>query len=145
MPLVLDGLAGEPTGAGRIFLACVLAYHLILVPGHRKGWGTVQCLVESAALALAALPLIEVVRWMTGAGGDQLLLVGGLLFVAHATGRMAGAVGNRYPGFIWFGYWPAAIGILFALPLLLYAFGEFFGVGEGTPASPVLRLLDGGP
>jgi len=145
LPLVLDGLAGEPTGAGRIFLACLLGYHLILVPGFRKGWSTVQGIVESAALALAALPLIGVVRWMTGAAWEQLCLACGMLLVAHASGRVAGAVGNRFPGFLRFGYWPVAIGILYASPLLMYASAEFFGAEEGALVCPVLSILDGGP
>jgi hypothetical protein len=149
LPVVLDGVVGDFSAAGRLFLGSLLAFHLILVPG-RAGASRIRGIPREAALfAVLALPPAAVVRGITGADWDRLPLVAGMLVLAHGIGAGVGRIGSRYPGFLRLAYWPLVLAAAAGLPLIVYAAQEFLALGpvpmDGAPFAPLVRLLDGGP
>lgn len=147
LALLLDAWTGAFPAAGRLFLASLLIYHLLIVPGRSDDRRFQVRLLEALVLSVLAIPLAEVVRGMTGAGRRALLEVALLLAAAHVVGVTAGRLGRLHPAWLRFGYWPALVFLGAGLPLVIYAVREFFGASsigghDGALFRPMITLLD---
>ncbi len=140
VPVALDAYTDAPGVGGRIFVAGMLVFHVLVVSSAPRA-GVRRIVVEAIGFAIAAVPAIEVVRGMVGAEPSRLAVVAGLLAGAHVVGRAIGAVPRR--GRL---ASQALVAAVVAWPLVGYVGREAFQSDWGRgPILPLLATFESDP
>lgn len=137
VPVTLDAYTDTPAIGGRIFVATMLVFHVLVVSAAPRV-GAMRVAFEAVGFAVAALPAIEVVRGMVGADPARLAIVAATVAGAHVVGRAIGAAP------------PAArralhvvVAALAAWPLVGYVGREAFDRDWGRgPIAPVVAAFE---